>query len=129
MDKFKNYFYQQKPGGADNDFLKIKVSYQRGGMNYFSGRGETRGIYLIFQNVKRHDRGGYCMEEYGLFESFKILALELTRANARRVNQVCSAVDGLKDEIFKLYAAGDRPALLDMVRDLGAGIMEGGRSV
>ena len=118
--KEKSFFYKEKAGTVKNEFYKIKISYQKGGINYFSGSGERRGVYVIFQTVERQDRDGYSMESFGMFAGFKIMALQLNRASARKFAAVCAAMAAVQDDLFTLYAADNRPALMDLITKTGA---------
>lgn len=63
------------------DFLKISVSYEKGGYNYFTGKQSQRGYYLYVKKVKvdRHE-DGVTMESFVLYTSgYKEILLETKR--------------------------------------------------
>ena len=100
--------------------LKIDVSYSKGGMNYFSGKAERRGIYIHFTEVERSEERGYASESYGLFSgsSFKILALELKRLSQKKLEEVFQAVYQIKEDLFEQQKALNKEILLQMISGL-----------
>ena len=69
-------------GGATH--VKVQVYYSKGGMNYFSGTVEKRGIYLSVSPVRVSEGDGYVSEEYTAFSGVKELLEECARYNAKR---------------------------------------------
>ena len=60
--------------------LKTEVSYNKGGMNYFSGRTEQRGYYVSVSPVVVSDLGnGFKSEKYTAFSGIKRLVMEVGR--------------------------------------------------
>jgi len=79
--------------------LKIKVYYDKGGMNYFSGKAEKRGYYLSVSPVKRNVstfNPNLVTEEYAAFSGVKELLLEVQRQSTKAEKQ---AEDIAKDRI------------------------------
>ena len=100
--------------------LKIDVSYSKGGMNYFSGKPERRGIYVHFTEVERSTESGYATESHMLFSgsSFKILAVELKRLSQKRLEEVFQAVYQIKEDLFEQQKALNKEILFQMISGL-----------
>lgn len=78
--RIKSY---EKVEGTDYE-LKIEVYYDKGGMNYFSGRPEERGYYASVSPVKIERRpNGITTEEYGAFSGIKTLVLRVARQSPK----------------------------------------------
>jgi len=61
------------------------VYYNKGGMNYFSGRTEERGYYLSVSPVERDERG--IIECYTAFSGVKTLILPVKRQSDKAYQQ------------------------------------------
>lgn len=127
--RIKSY---EKVDGTDYE-LKIEVYYDKGGMNYFSGRPEERGYYASVSPVKIERRpNGITTEEYGAFSGIKTLVLRVARQSPKaekeaemlaqeRIPELKNYVLGkMKDkgiimaeggdiEEFSLWVIGDEP--------------------
>lgn len=42
--------------GGESTHIEIELYYSKGGMNYFNGRNEARGLYISVQPITRTDR-------------------------------------------------------------------------
>lgn len=65
---------------GDATHLKVEIYYSMGGMNYFSGRSEARGIYISVSPVTRtlHE-GKFWTESYKGFSGTKQHVKEMNR--------------------------------------------------
>jgi hypothetical protein len=70
-----------KSGGTH---LKVQLYYNKGGMNYFTGRSEARGVYLSVTPVSVSKGEGYSSESCTAFSGFKKLLFECARFNAKQ---------------------------------------------
>jgi len=59
----------------ENQVLEVEVFYERGGMNYFSGSSEPRGIYVSVSPVTESGH----FRTFTAFSGIKVLALPLKR--------------------------------------------------
>lgn len=61
-------------------YLKINVFYDKGGINFLTGRTDARGYWLSVTAVKRETYGLVQMESFEMFTSgYKELILEVKR--------------------------------------------------
>jgi hypothetical protein len=100
-------------GSREGEYSKIDVNYQAGGMNYFSGKSERRGIYINFTLVER----GENFESYSVFgsSSFKILALELSRRSEKRLDEVFQRICPIKESLHQYHLKSDKSGLLRLI--------------
>lgn len=59
--------------------IKTHLYYDKGGMNYFTGKVEKRGIYLSITPVKRSEFNGGVSEVTTAFTGTKVLLEEKSR--------------------------------------------------
>jgi hypothetical protein len=71
--------------------LKVQLYYDKGGMNYFTGGVQRRGLYLSVSPVSRSESGGFTTESYTAFTGTKQLVKELKRFSDKSLNE--SAVE------------------------------------
>jgi hypothetical protein len=91
--------YIQKDGYE----LKVQIDYEKGGMNYFSGRETTRGYYLYVYPVRRELVDGRVMiESFTAFSGGKKLLLEVSRKSDKAYEKACSMLDENKDFIDRI---------------------------
>jgi hypothetical protein len=90
------------PNDKNITHLKVELYYDLGGMNYFSGSVEGRGIKLSVSPVQRSEReNGIVMESYTAFSGFKKLLKEMARFNQKTCNTfVLSETE--EEEIIKV---------------------------
>lgn len=74
-----NKTLQMLPLTKEKHFLKLQLYYQKGGMNYFTGKVEARGIFLLAVPVEREDRGTYTSEVVTMFSGIKQLVLPMNK--------------------------------------------------
>ena len=67
--------------------IKIELNYNIGGMNYFSGRSEPRGLYLSVTPVSRTSHeNGLVSESYTAFSGTKVFVKDMNRFNQKQFN-------------------------------------------
>lgn len=71
-------------GNDEFTHLKVDTYYSIGGMNYFVGESERRGIWLSVTPVQRTQTS----ERYTAFTGSKICLLELKRKSDKALDQV-----------------------------------------
>jgi len=73
---------------GDATHLKVEVYYDKGGMNYFTGGTQRRGLYLSVSPVKRTEyEDGGSSESYTAFTGTKQLVKELKRFSDKVLNE------------------------------------------
>lgn len=109
-------------GRDDNQKLEISIGYQEGGINWANHKQEERGLYVHFSLVKIEERGAFQSVSRMLFAgtNYKILALPMTRRNAKTQEALESFLDKFKDSMVQYYKDGNRQALFNMVTSFPA---------
>ena len=117
MDKIKSYYQLKELIGDKYKELQIEVFYSLGGMNYFSGKMNERGYYLLLSPVNRGSNG---MTEStlmgGTHESgFKIFLEETKRKSQKRLEQIADRIKPLIDKIGNLYEKKEYKEIAELV--------------
>jgi len=87
----------------DGYHLKVKVDYELGGMNYFSGQVSKRGYYLYVYPVQIETRDGrITIESFTMFNGGKKLLLEASRKSQKAYEKACAMVDNHQDFIERI---------------------------
>ena len=99
--------------------LEVETQYQLGGLNYFNGNQERRGIYLSFDVVTREP---HCTTRqlFGALDGSntktgKILMLELKRKSQKKQDKIDAEFDF--DKAADLWIKKDYHAVFDMVKN------------
>ena len=90
--------------------LKVELYYSDGGMNYFTGKSELRGLYLAVTPVSRTECAGYSTETTTAFSGIKKCVAEMTRFNQKRLDEYAPAKDEL-DELIN-YVTSENEIVL-----------------
>jgi hypothetical protein len=108
-------FYHKLEKDKEHTHAKITITYNLGGINYFDGNHERRGIYVIFSKVNKgpHSESFTPMASY----NFKILARELNRFNKKKIEELTKKIGEKEDELFDLYLKGEKQKLLMMIKE------------
>jgi len=78
-----DYYYDYPLKGYKS--VKVSLYYSLGGMNYFTGKVDPRGIYLSVTPVTVNDMGGWISESYTMFSGFKHLVKEINRFSKKQL--------------------------------------------
>lgn len=85
----------------DNKYMKIKSSYSLGGMNYFSGKNEERGLRVHFSVVEKN---GYSERSTPRDDTnFKFLIKKMKRASQKQSKKLNEWLLDNQDELFDEY--------------------------
>lgn len=84
------------PCKGENQYLKVELYYNLGGMNYFTYKQERRGYYLSICPVERSRCGAGWMESYAAFTGTKILVQECARKGKAAEQKAMASYDGTK---------------------------------
>lgn len=76
-----------KSGNTDANILEVQLSYNKGGMNYFSGTNEQRGLYLSVTPVNVSRKDGYSTRSFTAFSGIKMLVKEMKRFSQKTLNE------------------------------------------
>jgi hypothetical protein len=78
----------------ENQTYKLEVNYDLGGMNYFSGRVEARGLYLSISpiNIMRNEKGERIGQSYTAFTGIKMLIEPQARYNETKLDVVATRI-------------------------------------
>lgn len=87
-----------------NDYLVMEVRYKLGGMNYFSGNNERRGVYIHFtkETIKGHSRS-FSLAGKG---NFKVFMVPLKRKSQKRMDEVFEILEIHALKLFELWKGG-----------------------
>ena len=87
--------------GEGANALKVKISYNLGGMNYFTCNNQPRGYYLSVCPVMRELRGTCVMESYTAFSGVKVLLNEVKRKSKSREQEAKERAKAQLDDLVQ----------------------------
>jgi hypothetical protein len=101
------------------DELRVRVSYQKGGINYFTGDIESSGVYVSLTPVHRNNGiVGQTIDGNLHNSGYKVLIKELGRKSQKQINLVAEAVLPKAEQIADYYSEGQHQAVLNLLREL-----------
>lgn len=102
----------------NNDYLVIEAQHADGGMNYFSGGREVKGVYVYFTKKTIVNRNGYESSIMTMFDAcnFKVLALAYNRKSQKQIDKVHAYVKEQKDTLLALWKNDDKKAIYDIIK-------------
>lgn len=112
----------KNPIGKYNE-LEIKVGYEKGGVNCFSGKTNTQGIHVYLKPVKRENGlvsttllGGSIAER-----GFKVLMAPLSRKSQKRIERIYNMIndDKIISSIRDNYDSGNFIGIVTLLEGLG----------
>jgi len=96
--------------------LEIEVYYSKGGMNYFNGRVEKRGIYASFTQVEVED--GWKKYSPMCSCNYKILIKEMKRNSSKKLMEIAEKVGEHKKELVELYEEKNPAKIAELLKGL-----------
>lgn len=104
----------------ESNVLSIMVRQASGGINYYNGKREERGIYIYFCKEKYVKQNGYVTREYMPFDdcNFKILAETNKRKNQKRLDIYEKFIFDNKDKLLELWLERDIPKLRKLIGEV-----------
>ena len=99
------------------DELKIDVDYQKGGINYFNGNIEKRGIYIVVKPCRRHHgivSTMICGNRHA--NGYKVLIRELGRKSQKQIDFVADKVMPFAEKIADLYSEEKHNEIYDLIK-------------
>lgn len=91
-----DYRYRDQPTG---NVVEVKVYYSKGGMNYFTGTVERRGVYVSVTPLTVDG----AVVGYTAFSGYKLFVLELGRYSPRKVEQIATQLDDHAPRIAEAF--------------------------
>lgn len=101
--------------------LKLHVAYSLGGMNYFTGNINRRGVYLHINPVNVTKSAYGSSEESilmgtGRESGYKILLEELKRKSQKKIEEQFLKIKEVSDKIVQLYVDEKDSEIFQLVR-------------
>lgn len=100
--------------------IAVELFYSKGGYNYFTGKRESRGIWLSFKPVTYEVKDGYTSESYMAFSGTKFLIKELARKSKKQLANVAAELSRIIDSLVFHYEADHQYQLVKGVESLKA---------
>lgn len=110
---------QRSSGSEPLDELKVKVDYQKGGYNYFSGNIEANAIYVYITPVHRGDMFTSCTmlgDRHSC--GYKIKLKELNRKSQKQIDLMAEKVIPHAKEIADLYSDYKHGEIFNLIMEL-----------
>ena len=123
----KSKFIELKEPVDDYNTLEVEVFYSKWGMNYFSWTNETRWIYVSMKAAEQVidlTTGRIIWHRFTLYwrKSFKVMMLEMNRANQKKFNTVSDLIfDTFSDEEFlDMFDTHNAHSLFELKENINA---------
>ena len=101
------------------DELRVRVDYQKGGYNYYTGNVESNGVYVYLTPVHRVNGIVSQTIDGNIHNSgYKVLIKELGRKSQKQINLVAEAVLPKAEQIADYYSEGQHQAVLNLLKEL-----------
>ena len=100
------YKYYIPAEGDKVNNIEVKLYYDLGGMNYFTGRAEDRGYYLSVTPVYREDRGGFVTESTTAFTGIKVLLVPVKRQSKKAADEAFAMMTTRADTLVEFVCRG-----------------------
>lgn len=101
MEKIKEEYIKTN---RENQYLKCKLYYSLGGMNYFTYKNEPRGYYVSVSPVERTTDYGFAMESYVAFSGYKKCVVTCARKGKKAEAQALDAYENAKKEMMARFS-------------------------
>lgn len=108
-------------GGSIHNELKIKVDYQKGGVNYFSGNYSDSGVFVYITPVHR----GNGFESLSItgnqhIDGYKILLKQINRKSQKQIDLMAAKVMPYAQQIADLYSDGKHQEVYDLIKSIAS---------
>jgi len=80
--------------------IEVKIAYDIGGMNYFTGSVEKRGYYLHATPMDVVKSGDYVTKTMTAFSGYKILVLEVKRKSKKQEEKAIQLAKEWEEKIL-----------------------------
>lgn len=103
----------------ENAQIKVELSYQLGGINYFTYKKESRGLYLHITPVEVRDCGnGMICESFVGFSGIKFLVKELGRKSDKQQELLWNKILPHTRQLADLFEKGEYQSIMDKLNEL-----------
>ena len=93
--------------GTQNEFLKVRIYYELGGRNYWSGGIDPRGYYLSVQKVTLEQGNGYTSESFMVGSGgVRSLLLEVKRQGDKAKRQALELAKSKESDLVSSILGG-----------------------
>lgn len=116
--KMKKYFETNQI--PDSTHIAVELFYSKGGYNYFTGKQESRGVWLSLRPVTYEVKDGYTSESYMGFSGIKFLIKEMARKNQKQIDRIENELKNIIDDLVFHYEAGHQYQLVKGIDKLKA---------
>lgn len=83
---------------GDGKVLRVTVSYQLGGINYWTYKTDARGYWMHVQPMRISRGDGYATQHYTPTDGFRFLLTEASRFSQSGLEKARAAAEGLVAE-------------------------------
>jgi len=106
--------------GENTTHISFSVDYNKGGSNVFSGRNESKGVFVYVTLCEIVDKGDYVSRAFEPFDkrNFKFCVMPLARNSQKKVDAVRDVVRANAEKIAALVEEGDKQRVIDFVKGL-----------
>ena len=94
--------------------LKIETDYQKGGISFYGGMEQPRGIYIHFTEVTIDENGYY---SFDLRAAYKVLFKQLSRGSKKQMELAGEFVETNKEKLIELYLAGSKQQVRRFIQE------------
>ena len=96
-----------------NIYMDITVYHRDGGLNYFYGTQELKGIEVSFTNLTVD---GVCTSQRPADNcNFRVFIYEYKRKNQKKLDQANAFINLHRDQLFDMYRRLDRDSILQLL--------------
>lgn len=108
-------------GGSIRNELKIKVDYQKGGVNYFSGNYSDSGVYVYITPVSRGNGfEGFSITGNQHIDGYKVLMKQINRKSQKQIELVAANVMPYAQQIADLYSDGKHQEVYSLLMSIAS---------
>ena len=123
MDTYYKSYTPITDQGEGITHLKLEIYHENGGMNYFNGQVNKKGIYLSWRGVKLEKRENFTCQSFMMFGglSGKILLKELNRKSDKKgqaIADILSKNGKLENEIQRAILTKNIPLIIELSQAL-----------
>lgn len=106
-------------GGTTKNELKIKVDYQKGGVNYFSGNYSDSGVFVYLTPVHRGNGfEGFSITGKQHIDGYKILLKQINRKSQKQIELAAAKVLPYAQQIADLYSDMKHQDVYNLIKSI-----------
>ncbi|MBY7902375.1 hypothetical protein KW459_15815 [Vibrio fluvialis] len=88
-----DFILSESEDGTQSNIVRVEVFFNNGGMNYFTYKEESKGLYVSVTPLEITKRGGSICTSYTGFSGIKSLVKELNRFSQKQVAECTPDVE------------------------------------